>query len=226
METQGNLESLYQARFAGDEVLAKKNRIWKVLCEHYFQAWVPLNGTVVDVAAGYCEFLNNIRASQKIGFDLNTETARFASSGVRILNASCLTLEGLEDQSVDVFFASNFLEHLNTKDEAVLLFRNMFRKLKAGGKILVLQPNLGLIGAPYWDFLDHKLPWTESSLVELGTSTGLQVACCVKRFLPYTTKSALPQAPIFVRLYLKLLPVSGWALGKQTFVVFQKGPTA
>jgi len=37
------------------------------------------------------------------------------------------------------------------------------------------------------------------------------------RFLPYTTKSALPQWPALVRLYLRCPPLH-WLLGKQMFI--------
>jgi hypothetical protein len=43
----------------------------------------------------------------------------------------------------------------------------------------------------------------------------------VTRFLPYTTKSPLPQAPWLVRLYLKV-PLAWWFLGKQSLVIAEK----
>jgi hypothetical protein len=41
------------------------------------------------------------------------------------------------------------------------------------------------------------------------------------QFLPYTTKSALPQWPILVRLYLRCPPLHR-LLGKQMFIVAER----
>ena len=41
------------------------------------------------------------------------------------------------------------------------------------------------------------------------------------RFLPYTTKSALPQWPSLVRLYLRV-PLAQKLLGRQMFLVARK----
>jgi hypothetical protein len=41
------------------------------------------------------------------------------------------------------------------------------------------------------------------------------------RFLPYTTKSALPSWPVLVRLYLRCPPLQ-WLLGRQMFIVAVK----
>ena len=64
-------KELYQNRFSNSEELNKKNEIWKVLCRNFFSKWISPQATVVDVAVGYCEFINNIQAQKKMGFDLN-----------------------------------------------------------------------------------------------------------------------------------------------------------
>ena len=58
----------------------------------------------------------------------------------------------------------------------------------------MLQPNIRLTGAAYWDFIDHKVALTERSLVEAAELCGFETERLIKRFLPYTTKSRLPQA--------------------------------
>jgi hypothetical protein len=93
---------------------------------------------------------------------------------------------------------------------------------RGGGKLLILQPNIKYTGGAYWDFIDHKVALTEQSLIEAGELCGLKVNNCLRRFLPYTTKSNIPQHPFFVWLYLKLLPLSGFFMGQQTFLVLEK----
>jgi len=86
---------------------------------------------------------------------------------------------------------------------------------------MVLQPNIRFVGGEYWDFFDHHTPLTDRSLVEALELTGMRIQLVVPRFLPYTTRSALPQAPWLVRLYLAT-PVVWRFLGKQAFVIATK----
>ena len=68
------------------------------------------------------------------------------------------------------------------------------------------------------DYFDHHLPLTERSLVEalgLAELTPVEVR---PRFLPFTTKSRLPQHPLLVWLYLKL-PLAHRLLGQQSWIV-------
>lgn len=75
-----------------------------------------------------------------------------------------------------------------------------------------------LLSGKYWEFFDHHTPLTERSLVEAVTMMEMQPVRVVPRFLPYTTKSLLPQWPFLARLYLKL-PPAWWLLGKQSFIL-------
>jgi hypothetical protein len=78
------------------------------------------------------------------------------------------------------------------------------------------------VGAAYWDFIDHKVALTERSLVEAAETAGFQMERLVVRFLPYTTKSRLPQHPLVVRAYLHLR--FAWPfLGGQTLYVGSPG---
>ena len=46
---------------------------------------VPTAPTVVESAAGYCEFINNIDARRRIAVDINPETTRRAADGVEVV---------------------------------------------------------------------------------------------------------------------------------------------
>ena len=93
--------------------------------------------------------------------------------------------------------------------------------LKVGGRVIVLQPNIRLTAAAYWDFIDHHTPLTERSLEEAALTAGLEPVKTIVRFLPYTTKSRLPQSPWLVRAYLAFPPA--WRLmGKQTLFIAER----
>ena len=192
----GELEQLYQQRFPEQE-LAQKHAIWKVLCEHFFQRYVKPSDTVVDIGAGYCEFINNIDAAQKIAVDLNPDVSRFAAEDVRVINESCTAVAQLPTASVDAVFMSNFLEHLPNKQMVLDTFREAWRILRDGGRIIVLQPNIRFLPGEYWDFFDHHTPLTDRSLVEALQLAGFEPTVVHPRFLPYTTKSRLPKATLF-----------------------------
>ena len=217
MEASNNLDQLYQQRFPEAE-LAQKNAIWTVLCADFFQRYVDVGDTVVDIGAGYCEFINNIRASRKIAVDLNPDVRHFAAADVEVINAPCTGIAQIESGSVNAVFMSNFLEHLPDKAAVLDTFREARRILRDGGRIIVLQPNIRFLPGEYWDFFDHHTPLTDRSLVEGLQLAGFTPSVVVPRFLPYTTKSRLPKATALVRLYLRFPPI--WRLlGKQALVV-------
>jgi len=217
VEASNNLDQLYQQRFPEAE-LAQKNAIWKVLCADFFQRYVDVGDTVVDIGAGYCEFINNIRASRKIAVDLNPDVRHFAAADVEVINAPCTEIAQIESGSVDAVFMSNFLEHLPDKTAVLETFREAHRILRDGGRIIVLQPNIRFLPGEYWDFFDHHTPLTDRSLVEGLQLAGFTPSVVLPRFLPYTTKSRLPKATALVRMYLRFPPI--WRLlGKQALVV-------
>lgn len=219
-DSKVELDKLYNQRFP-ETALAQKHAIWKVLCSDFFSRYVKPTDTVVDIGAGYCEFINNIQAGKKIAVDLNPDVRRFAAPEVHVINESCTAIRELDSDSVDVVFMSNFLEHLPNKDLVLDTFRESQRILRKGGRVMVLQPNIRYLPGEYWDYFDHHTPLTERSLVEGLQLAGLEPTTVIAKFLPYTTKSRLPQAPWLVQLYLKM-PLAWRVLGKQAFVVATK----
>jgi len=215
-----NLENLYKIRFKENDA---KNGIWKVLCKNFFQKFIDEQSTVVDISAGYCEFINNIKAKKKIAFDLNPETKNTADKDVEVFTESCEKItEFVDKNSVDVVFVSNFFEHLDRKEQIIDILEKTYKILKTGGKVLILQPNIMLVKEAYWHFIDHKLPLTDLSIVEAGEMAGFKVRKKISRFLPYTTKSKIPQCAWMVRLYLLCRPLSSIIMGKQSFIVLEK----
>jgi len=223
MTGAGDLDKLYRLRFPTVE-LEQKDALWKVLCGDFFQRFVNADDAVVDIGAGYCEFINNIQAPRKIAVDLNPDVRRFAAPDVHVVNAPCTAIAQIESSSVDVVFMSNFLEHLPSKQLVLDTFREALRILRVGGRIIVLQPNIRFLPGEYWDFFDHHTPLTDRSLVEGLQLAGFSPTLVYPRFLPYTTKSRLPKAALLVRLYLRFPPI--WRLlGKQALVVATKPAT-
>lgn len=214
-----HVTSIYSDRF--DKNVEQRNILWKILCKDFFQKFIDPKETVLDLAAGYCEFINNIEAKEKIAVDLNPKTKEMAIKGVKVYEALSTNLPKVLGGKVDTIFTSNFFEHLDNKDELMATLKEANRVLKKGGKIMVLQPNIKLVGGQYWDFVDHTLPVTEKSLAEALELNGFEVTYQKTRFLPYTASAGKPIVPLFVKMYIKF-PVAHYFMGKQTFVIAEK----
>lgn len=213
-----NLDKMYRRRFSKDEGFRKA--MYGVLCSEFYSRYVPENSLVLDVAAGYCEFINAIKAEGKIAVDANPDVKRHAAKGVRCIVSKSSDMGAIKSGSVDVVFVSNFFEHL-PKEEIVLTIREIRRVLKVQGKLLVLQPNIRYAYKDYWMFFDHITPLDDRSLCEALEVNGFEIVECIPRFLPYTTKGSLPKSLLLLRAYLKI-PLLWRLFGQQAFVVARK----
>ena len=100
--------------------LSGRRAVWGAIAR-FIRRDAPDVGTLVELGAGYCDFLNQFPAKRKLGFDLNPEMRRFAAADVELRTESALALPGIAPASVDLLFASNFLEHLDGEELDVLL---------------------------------------------------------------------------------------------------------
>jgi SAM-dependent methyltransferase len=213
------LEDVYAQRFS-DADAAAKNAIWREISA-FLQRYVPEDGAVLDVACDRGDFIRNISASEKWATDLRDVSAHLPQE-IRFVQANGLEIDRhLPHDHFDVVFMSNYLEHLPGGEAVIEQLRVARTLLKPGGRVVVLQPNVRLVGPAYWDFIDHSTILTERSLVEAAELAGLRTVDVIVRFLPYTTKSRLPRSPRLVRAYLAFRPA--WRLlGKQTLYVGAK----
>jgi SAM-dependent methyltransferase len=220
-DLNAELDQLYAARFHGDERQSRA-RLWRVLCEEFFARYVPEDACVLDLGAGYCDFVNNISARRRIAVDLNPDTKRFAAPGVEVVQLSIERLSEAVDQgTVDLAFASNIFEHLRGPDVLLKVLANVRTVLRPDGRLVIMQPNVRVVGGAFWDFFDHTLPLSERGMTEALEVAGFRVVECRARFLPYTTKSRLPRWAFLVRLYLRFRPAQ-YLLGKQMLVVAER----
>jgi SAM-dependent methyltransferase len=215
--SDAELASLYGDRFDLGE-LASKRQLWRALYDGFFTRYITPADTVLDLAAGSCEFINACGAMHKIAVDLNPEVVRFADPGTRVVLAPSTDLAEIDSDSVDVVFTSNFFEHLPDKRALLDTLAECRRVLRPAGRLLVLMPNLRYVGARYWDYFDHHLPLTHVSLVEGLNLAGFTADRVIPRFVPYTVKdSPVPVRRFLVHAYLRL-PILWRVLGGQMFV--------
>ncbi len=216
---QEELARVYANRF--DAVTGYRLRVWGVLVRSFFQRFVPGGAVVLDLGCGYGEFINTVRAGAKFGMDLNPKTRDNLDATVRFLQQDCSTRWPLGDGELDLVFTSNFFEHLPDKTALGLTLEQVFRCLRPGGRLIAMGPNIKYTGGRYWDFWDHYLPLTETSLSEGLVVRGFEIEECQGRFLPYTMVGAR-QYPLWcVAAYLRVPFLWRWK-GEQFLVVARK----
>jgi len=160
-------------------------------------------GLLVELGAGYCDFSAQFPAKHKIAFDLNPEMRRFATPDVELRIESGITLPGVPQASVDLVFASNFLEHL-VAEELDELLDHVRRALTPHGRLILIQPNHRLCAAHYFDDPTHRTIFDDANIGEWLARHGLRVVKLVPGLLPFTMNSRLPKWGWLTRLYLGL----------------------
>ena len=178
---------------------ADRNKIWKALCG-YLQKFIPEENRVLDVGAGYCYFINNIKASEKYALDSDPEVLNYANDGVEKVVCSVKSTE-FEDNFFDIIFSSNLLEHLTT-DDILLTLNELNRITKEDGKLVIISPNFKYCFRIYFDDFTHKSIITDKSLNDMIQVAGFKVEKIMPKFLPFSAESKLPASGLLLRLYL------------------------
>ncbi|MGC1185403.1 MAG: methyltransferase domain-containing protein [Candidatus Dormiibacterota bacterium] len=210
------LESVYERRFNTADS-NRKDGVWAEIVLH-LQRYIPVNSCVLDLACDRGAFIRHVVARERWASDLRDVRASLPEE-VHFVQSSGLALASeLPNKYFDVVFMSNYLEHLLSRSEVVNQLGVAHRLLRKGGRVIVLQPNIRLVGGGYWDFIDHHVALTERSLAEAASLAGFEAERIITRFLPYSTLGRLPQSRGLVRAYLRFRPA--WlALGKQTLYI-------
>lgn len=205
-------QGYHQSRFTDDP---RRDVLWRVLWESFFRHRIPENGCVLDLGAGYGQFINNVVAKRRIAVDSWPGLASHAAPGVEAIVGDVADLSAIGDGEVDYAFASNLFEHLSQAKLADVL-AGLKKKLRPTGTLTVLQPNYRYAYREYFDDFTHVAVWSHVSLTDFLTANGFDVVECRPRFLPLTIKSRLPVWPFLIRAYLAspLKP-----LGKQMLIV-------
>ncbi|MGG6461974.1 class I SAM-dependent methyltransferase [Solilutibacter silvestris] len=208
-------ENYHSTRLVSDR---RRDVLWEVLSRH-FQRYIPANATVLDFGAGYCGFINGIKAPNRYAFDQWEGIKEHVVPGVTpIFGPFSALTESVPPGSLDVIFCSNVFEHFASQElEHVLA--DLRALLKVGGRLLLLQPNYYYAYRNYFDDYTHKSVWTHVSLPDFLGVNGFETEVVKKAFLPLTVKSRLPVNPLLIEAYLisPIKPMAG-----QMFIVARK----
>ena len=210
------LPELYDARFDEREVSAK-DAVWREIVR-FLQRYIDPAAPVLDIACDRGHFIRWTKGSERWATDIR-DVGSALPADVRFVEAPGLDLASvLPNGYFGSVFMSNYLEHLESSDVVIDQLRVARQLVRPGGRVIVLQPNIRLVGPRYWDFIDHRVALTERSLLEAAELAELRTIDLITRFLPYSTKGRLPSDPRLVRAYLAFRP-AWWLLGRQTLFV-------
>jgi ubiquinone/menaquinone biosynthesis C-methylase UbiE len=223
MENINEKQSRMYKHIFPEEELIGKEKLWKILIDEILQKYIKDNDTVLDIGGGQCLFINNIKCGKKYANDLNPDIKKYAGKDVVTIQERADNLSTIPDESIDVVFASNFFEHMKDKDELEKVIEEIKRILTVNGLLLVIQPNIRYAYKEYWDVIDHYIPISDRSLIDLLCINNFRIKTCYPRFLPWSPKTKLSKFTILLKIYLRI-PLLWRFLGKQLFLVAQKLP--
>ncbi len=208
-------EKYYESRFVFDK---GRTKVWRAINE-YLQKFIPDNAAILDIGCGYCDFINGIKAEHKYAIDLNPNMQQFVTDkSIQFSAQSVLDDFPVKDSSLDIVFASNLFEHFND-EELNILIKNVSKKLKQGGKVILVQPNIYYAYREYWDDYTHKKAFSHVSLADFLSSQNFEPVHVKDKFLPFSLKSRLPKSYYLTKLYLHF-PIK--PMGKQMLVIAKK----
>ena len=210
------LDDVYRRRFP-EVSRRQKEEIWPEIVR-YLERWIDPAAPVLDIACDSGYFIRNVHATERWAADLRDVRDELPAD-VHFVQANGLELEEhLPSGTFGTVFMSNYLEHLHGPDDVITQLVVARRLLRTGGKLIVLQPNVRLVGGAYWDFIDHRVALTDRSLAEAGDLAGLRQVRLIPAFLPYSTKGRLPSHRLLVRTYLRI-PLAWRIFGRQALYV-------
>jgi ubiquinone/menaquinone biosynthesis C-methylase UbiE len=191
-------DAYHRTRFQPD---ARRRVLWQTLVACVFQKQIPPEAFVLELGAGYGDFINAIKARRRLAVDVWPGMVAHLEAGVEGLVTSITQLDGVPDNSVDYVFSSNCFEHVSQPD-LIECLAQLRRKMKPGAMLSIVQPNFKYCSREYFDDYTHISIYTAQGLSDLLAANGFRVVRCVPRFMPLTLKSRAPVHPWLIRLYL------------------------
>jgi Methyltransferase domain len=179
----------------------RRDVLWESLWRYRFCSMVGASDCVLDLGAGYCNFINTVVARRRIAVDAWDGFPAFLAPGIEHRVGSVSDLDFLDDGAVDFAFASNLFEHL-TKDEFSTVLAALRRKLSNSGTLTIVQPNYRYAYREYFDDFDHKSIYSHVSLADYLVANGYEVFQVEPRFMPLSIKGRLPVTPFLIWAWL------------------------
>jgi len=192
----------------------RRATVWRAIAQH-LACHVTSDAHVLELGAGYCDWINSVRAGRRVAVDLWPELPAQVAPGVEPLVLDIASgLSSLGNATFDVVLASNLLEHFDP-DAAARVVADVARLLRPGGRFVVIQPNFRYAWRRYFDDYTHRSIFTDVSLPALLRSAGFSILDVKPRFIPYSMQGTrVPVTAWLVGAYLRspIKPAAGQML--------------
>lgn len=134
-----------------------------------FEKYINTSDRVIDFGCGGGYLLLNINCQEKLGIEIN-EYARDDAKTNGI--AAVKSTSELEDNWADVIISNHALEHVPNPYEEL---KTLYKKLKVGGKIIIVVPHERKGAYNENDINKHLYTWSPSNLGNLFVTAGFHV---------------------------------------------------
>jgi SAM-dependent methyltransferase len=210
------LRETYQRSYHNAHLTEHQARkvVWQAI-SRFLEPYVPADAHILEIGAGYCDWINSLPGSRKVAVDLWDRIGEFAHPDVEVIQHDLRCgLSCLGDSRFDVVLASNILEHFDL-DNVLMLVEQVYLYLKKNGRFIVIQPNFYYAYRHYFDDYTHRSVFTHVSMVSLLRAKGFQIERLMPRFMPYSMRRLSFKVPAWlIMLYLKswIKPFAGQML--------------
>lgn len=188
--------------------------VWQAVSD-YLARWIPPDAAVIDIGAGYCDWINHVQARRRVAIDLWPGVSTHAAAGVEAMVLDAATQLGtFPAGSFDVALASNVIEHF-TPDAAAGVVEDIATLLKPRGRLVIMQPNFRYAARDYFDDYTHRSIFTDVSLPALLRAHGFTIDEVKPKFLPYSmqgTRVPITRWIVSAYLHSPIKPMAGQML--------------
>ena len=105
--------------------------MYKILCKNFFQKYTSKESVLLEIGAGYCEFINNIQAKEKIALDLNKDIKKYVNKNIQVIISDSTNLIQIKKDKVEGVFVNNFFEHIEKENiiKTIVEIKRVLKKM-------------------------------------------------------------------------------------------------
>ena len=194
-------QRIYEYRFK-DTNFNDKLKVWKEISSFLYK-FMGKPKSILDPAAGMCEFINSFPAQEKWAVDIEDSVEKFSNEGNKTAVGNIFDIT-LDKNDFDAVFMSNFLEHLGTAENVSKLFKKLKKHLSDDRVVCIMGPNFKYCADDYFDCSDHTLILTHTSVEEILYASGYEIIKSHPKFLQFSFRGKLPPSQLVTKVYLKI----------------------